>query len=167
MDFHSCGLQRIAVVSDEGKVVGSLTPSNLHNLYHLKLVEVKCNKEYLDGFHVKFLKSYKLVKDWYLEEESFKDGDGIKKYSPKEFISPPQYLTAMLSHLDGEADYTNFKVEWIPIAHGVLSVDIVFNWANMLSQNILKALERVMWKTDSKGTNFLFLSILDGCFVCI
>ena len=79
--------KRMVMVSDKGKIVGSLTPSNLHNLYHLKSVEPKCNKEYLDSFHVKFLKSYKLMKDWYHEEESFKDRVGITKYSPKEFIS--------------------------------------------------------------------------------
>lgn len=80
--------KRMAVVSDEGKFVGLLTQSNLHNLYHLKPVEVKCNKEYLGGFHVKFPESYELMKDWYQEEESFKDRAGITKYNPKEFISP-------------------------------------------------------------------------------
>ena len=49
----------MVMVSDKGNVIGSLTPSNLHNLYRLKSVEAKCNKEYLDGFHVKFPKSYK------------------------------------------------------------------------------------------------------------
>ena len=75
----------MVVVSDKGKVVGSLTPSSFHNIYHLKLVEAKCNKEYLDDFNVKFPKSYKLMKDWYQEEESFKDRVAITKYSPKEF----------------------------------------------------------------------------------
>ena len=46
----------LVVVSDEGKILMSLASSNLHNMYHLKQVEAKCNKEYLDGFHVKFLK---------------------------------------------------------------------------------------------------------------
>lgn len=48
------------------------------------------------------------MKDWYHEEQSLKDRVGITKYSPKEFNSPTQFLTAMLSHLHGEADYTNF-----------------------------------------------------------
>lgn len=42
----------------------------------------------MDGSHVKFPKSYKLMKDWYQEEESFKDRAGITKYNPKEFILP-------------------------------------------------------------------------------
>ena len=126
-------LKRKAMVSNDGKVVGSLTPSNLHNLYLLKPVEAKCNKEYLDGFHVKLQKSYKLMKDWYREEESFKDRVGITKYNPKEFISLAQFLIAMLSLLHSEVDCTNFKAEWIPIAHGVLSTIVVFDWANMLS----------------------------------
>ena len=128
MDF-----KRMLMVSDEGKIVGALTPSNLHNMYHIKLMEVKCNNEYLHGFHVKFPKSYELMKDWYREEESFKDRVGIAKYSPKEFISSAQYLTMMLSHLHSEVDCTNFKVEWVPIAYGVLSTNVVFNWASMLS----------------------------------
>ena len=100
------------------------------------------------------------MKDWYSGEESFKDRDGSTKYNPKEFNSPAQFLTAMWSRLHGEVDYTNFKAEWIPIAHGVLSVGIVFNWANMLSQNMLKALERAMQKTDPKGTTFYFSAYL-------
>jgi formylmethanofuran dehydrogenase subunit A len=80
--------KRLTVVSDEGKIVRSLEPSNLHNMYRLKQVEAKCNKEYLDSFNVKFSKSYKLMKDWYREEESFKDRANITKYSPKEFNSP-------------------------------------------------------------------------------
>lgn len=44
--------RRMVVVSYEGKVLGLLTPNNFHNMYHLKLVEVKCNKEYLDNFYV-------------------------------------------------------------------------------------------------------------------
>ena len=55
--------KRMVVVSDKGKVFESLTPSSLHNMYRLKPVEAKCNKEYLDGFHVELPKSYKLMKD--------------------------------------------------------------------------------------------------------
>lgn len=151
--------KRMVMVSDEAKIVGSLTSSNLHNMYRLKQVEAKCNKEYLDGFHVKIPKSYKLMKKWYCEEESFKDRVGITKYNPKEFNSSAQFLTTMLSCLHGEEEYTNFKAEWIPIAHGVFSVSIIFNLASMLSQNMLKALERAIRKTYPKGTTFSFLHI--------
>lgn len=36
--------RRMAIVSDDGKILGILTPNNLHNMYHLKPVEVKCSK---------------------------------------------------------------------------------------------------------------------------
>lgn len=72
----------------------------------------------------------------------------------------------MLSRLHGEADCTNINVEWIPIAHGVLSTEVVFNWASMLSKNILKALERAMRKIDSKGTTFYFSAYLFD-FLCV
>ena len=49
--------KHMVMVSDEGKIARSLMSSNLHNMCHVKQVEAKCNKEYLDGFHVKFLKS--------------------------------------------------------------------------------------------------------------
>lgn len=78
----------MAMVSNGGKVVGYLTSSSSHNMYHLKPVEAKCNKEYLDSFNVKFAKSYKLMKDWYREEESFKDRVDITKYIPKKFNLP-------------------------------------------------------------------------------
>ena len=66
----------------------------------------------------------------------------------------------MLSHLLGEADYTPFKAEWIPVAHGVMFVGIVFNWTSMLSQNLLKALERAMKRSDPKPTTFYFPTYL-------
>ena len=100
------------------------------------------------------------MKDWYREENYFVDRVGIKKYIPKNFISPTQYLTAMLSRLHGEVDYTNFKTEWLPIVHGVMLANIVFNWASMLSQCLLKALEKAVRKQDLKGTIFYFSTYL-------
>ena len=58
----------MAIISDEGKIMGLLTPSNLHSLYHLNPVEAKYNKEYLDNFHLKHPKSYDFMKDWYKDE---------------------------------------------------------------------------------------------------
>lgn len=55
--------KRMAIISDEGKSLGLLTPSNLHSLYHLKPMEAKCNKEYLDNFHLKHPKSCEVMKD--------------------------------------------------------------------------------------------------------
>ena len=66
----------------------------------------------------------------------------------------------MLSHLHGEVDCTTFKAEWIPIAHVVMFAGIVFNWASMLSHNLLKALERVMPRSDPKATTFYFYAYL-------
>ena len=69
----------MSIILDEGKSMGLLTPSNLHSLYRLKPVEAKCNKEYLDNFHLKHPKSYEVMKDWYKEEEHFIDRVRIMK----------------------------------------------------------------------------------------
>ena len=100
------------------------------------------------------------MKDWYREEEYFKDRVDITKYSPNKFISLAQYLTVLMSNLHGEVDCTNFKFEWFPVAHGVMSNGIVFNWANILSQNLLKALEKAVRKPHPKGTIFYFPTYL-------
>lgn len=50
------------VVVDDGRVLGLLTPNNFHNIYHLKPMEVKCNKEYLDNFYVVQPKPHMLMK---------------------------------------------------------------------------------------------------------
>ena len=149
----------MVIVSDEGKIVGLLTLSNFHSIYHLKPVEVKCNKDYLDNFYMTNPKPHEVMKNWYKEEEDFKDRVGVTKYSPKTFISLAQYLTSMLSRLHRGDDCTNFKSEWLPIAHGVMSA-IVFNWASILSQNLLKPLEKVVRKPDPKGTIFYFTTYL-------
>ena len=36
--------RRMAIVLDEGKVLGLITPNNFHSIYHMKLVEVICKK---------------------------------------------------------------------------------------------------------------------------
>ena len=65
--------RRMAIVSDEGKVLGLLMPNSFHNMYHLKPVEVKCNKEYLDNFYVAHLKLHEVMKPWYKEGDEFKE----------------------------------------------------------------------------------------------
>ena len=52
----------MAIVSDEGKLLGLLTSSNFHNIYRLKLVEVKCNKEYFDSFYLGNPKPHEFMK---------------------------------------------------------------------------------------------------------
>lgn len=66
----------------------------------------------------------------------------------------------MLSRLHGEANCMFVKSEWIPLAHGVMSASIIFNWASILSANILRALEKAIQRPDVKGTPFYFSSFL-------
>lgn len=130
----------MAIISNEGKVLGLLMPNNFHNMYHLKPTEVKCNKEYLDNFYVAHLKPHDVMKPWHKEEDDFKDRVGITKYSPCPFISLVQHLTTMLSQLHGEVGYTNFKSKWLSLVHRVMSVDTIFNWDNIFSTNLFWAL---------------------------
>lgn len=144
------------MVVDDGKVLGLLMPNNFQSIYHLKPTEVKCNKEYLDNFYVVHPKAHMLMKSWYWEEDDFKDRADIAKYNPIPFISPVHYLTTMLSQLHGEGDCTHFKSEWIPLAHGLKFVGIIFNWENILSTNLLWDLEKAIQKKDAKGAPFYF-----------
>ena len=146
----------MVIIYDDGKVLGLCMPNNFHNMHHLKPPEVKCNKEYLDNFYVAHPKPHEVMKPWYKEEDDFKDRARIKKYIPRPFISPVQYLTAMLSWLHGEEDYTNFKSEWLPLAHDVMSANMIFNWPNILSTNLLRALEKAIQKKYAKGAPFYF-----------
>lgn len=148
--------QRMAIVSDEGKILGLLTLSNFHNMYHLRPVEVKCNKEYLDSFYLANPKPYEVMNPWYKDKDDFKDRVGITKFNPKKFISLAQYLTTMLSLLHKEVDCTNFKSEWFLVAHGVMFTSTVFNWVSILSHNLLKSLEKAVQKPDPKDTLYYF-----------
>lgn len=100
------------------------------------------------------------MKSWYQEEDDFKDRVGIMKYSPIPFISSVKYLMTMLSWLHGEVDCTYFKSEWISLAHGVISIGIIFNWENILSTNLLRALEKAIQKKDEKEAPFYFAGYL-------
>lgn len=150
----------LAIVVDIGKVLWFLTPKNFQNIYHLKPTEEKCNKEYLNNLYMANTKDDVLMNPWYQEEEYFKDKVGISKYNTTPFIPPIQYLTVMLSWLHEEADCMFFKLEWIPLAHGVMSTSIVLNWDNILSANILRALEKAIQRPDVKGAPFYLSSFL-------
>lgn len=150
----------MTIISDEGKVFGLLKPNNFYSIYHLKAVEVKCNKEYLDNFYVTHPKPYGVMHPWYKDENDIKDRAKITKYIPLKFISPIQYLTTMLSWLHGEANCTNFKLEWLPLAHKVISTDTMFNRESIIPNNLLQGLEKVVQKQDSKGTPFYFAGYL-------
>lgn len=76
------------MVDDSGKLLGLLMPDNFHSMYHLRLAEVKCKKEYLDNFYVVHPTAHMLMNPWYREEEDLKDRVGITKYSPIPCISP-------------------------------------------------------------------------------
>jgi trans-aconitate methyltransferase len=54
--------RRMAIILDEGKILGILIPNNLHNMYHLKPVGVKCNEEYLDRFYLANSKPWEVMK---------------------------------------------------------------------------------------------------------
>ena len=101
-----------------------------------------------------------LVKSWYQEEGDSKDQVGVSMYTIVSFIPPMQNLTVMLSRLLGEADSTLFKAKWIPLAHGVISSRTVFNWARIMSANILKALERAIPRLEAKGSPLYFYGFL-------
>lgn len=62
----------------------------------------------------------------------------------------------MLCRLHGEVDSTHFKSNWIPLAHGVLSAGIVYNRASNVSVNIMKALEKVVTKSEGHGVSLVF-----------
>lgn len=129
--------RRMVIMSDEGKVLGILMPKKIHNMYHQNPIEVKCNKEHLDKLYVTHPKPHEVMKSRYKEEDDFKDHDGITKYNCHPFISQVHYLMEMISRMHGESDCTNFKSEWLPLPHGLLSTGNVFNWENILSSNLL------------------------------
>lgn len=88
--------RRLAMVVDDGRLLGILTPNNFQSIYPLKPTEVKCNKEYLDYFYVANLNPHMVMKPWYREEDDFKNQIDITKYNLIPFISLVQYLTTML-----------------------------------------------------------------------
>ena len=46
------------------------------------------------------------------------------------------------------------------MAHGVMSTNTIFNWANILSTNLLRALEKAIQNQDPKGIPFYFTGYL-------
>lgn len=77
----------MTVIANDGKVLGLIMPNNFHNMHHLKPVDVKCNKEYLDNFYVAHAKPHEVMKPWYRGEDDFKERVGFTKYSPHPLIS--------------------------------------------------------------------------------
>jgi hypothetical protein len=70
------------------------------------------------------------------------------------------FVMALMCRLNGRKDCIHFKDDWIPMAHGVVTKGIVFNWGAILSQALKKDLEKAKGYSTSKGPSFHMASYL-------
>lgn len=148
-----------SVVNDAGTTIASLQPDAISRMYKLRKPEVLLNKQFLDTFKTEKPNLLTVIKKWWHDEEDFTEKNS-RLYPVQYFRYPFRLVAAMLCRLYGEENCIQFKREWTPLVHHVTEKGQVFNWAHILSFNLLNAIKIVKEASGSKNPGFYMSAFL-------
>jgi hypothetical protein len=76
------------------------------------------------------------------------------------FKRPHMIAITMICRLYGEKNPQHFKLEWVPLLHQIVKKGKIFNWAEILSANILLVVKRSLESPPRFGVGFFMSSYL-------
>ena len=88
------------------------------------------------------------------------------EYDTATLRTPYRFITLMLNRVFGRAYGKSFKLGWIPIIFYVATQGIVFNWANIVSNNLSACISSALGGASQKKSEFYMSSILVDCILC-
>ena len=72
-----------------------------------------------------------------------------KTSSPR---TPYRLIALMLNQIFGRANGKNFKIGWVPVIFFVATQGTIFNWANIVSNNLSAYISETLGGVSSKKT---------------
>lgn len=148
-----------SVVNDAGTTIASLQPDAISRMYKLRKPEVLLNKQFLDTFKTEKPNLATVIKKWWCYEEDFTENNG--RLCPVQYFRYPfRLVAAMLCRLYGEENCHQFKREWTPLVHRLTEKGQVFNWAHILSVNLLNTIKIVKEASGRKNPGFYMSAFL-------
>ena len=88
------------------------------------------------------------------------------EYATSTRRTPYRFIALMLNMVFGRAHGKNFKLGWIPIIFYVATQGTVFNWANIVSNNLSACISSALGGVSHKKSEFYMSFILIDCILC-
>lgn len=116
------------------KIMGSFTPDNLPQMYHLQEPQKLYEKYFLEHFAKENEDPIDVTQSWRLGSDKFK-WEKYGMYPISSLSTPHNFVAVMIFRLFGKADSTKFSIEWVPLIVVVVNA-IIMNWIHILSDNL-------------------------------
>ena len=88
------------------------------------------------------------------------------EYDTSTLRIPYRFIALMLNRIFGRAHGKSFKIGWIPIIFYVATQGTVFNWSNIVSNNLSACISVALGEVSQKKSEFYMSSILIDCILC-
>ena len=89
-----------------------------------------------------------------------------REYDTATLRTPYRFIALMLNMIFGRAHGKIFKLGWVPIIFYVATQGTVFNWENIVSNNLSARIASALGGVSQKKSEFYMSSILIDCILC-
>ena len=90
----------------------------------------------------------------------------LGEYDTATLQTPYRFIALMLNRVFGRAHGKSFKLGWIPIIFYVATQGTVFNWENIVSNNLSACISSALGGVSQKKFDFYMSSILVDYILC-
>ena len=88
------------------------------------------------------------------------------EYDTSSLHAPYRFIALMLNRSFGRAHGKSFKIGWIPVIFFVATQGTIFNWANIVSNNLFACISAALGGVSQKISEFYMSSIMIDCILC-
>lgn len=138
--------------------IASFKLDNLAKCYDIGAGSKTLDSQLLSGFE---LTPKDLFLGWYKADKQFKYRPK-SRYLATNLRRPYQYVVAMLCRLYGEPNATHFPISYMPLICFYADMGVSFNWADILSENLIVAISTVIQAQPGTFPSFHMSSYLLG-----
>ena len=108
------------------------SPGYVSLAYHLTEAQVYLTEDWLKTINLDLVETLKRM---LVPGKNFRTRPS-EEYDTTTLRTPYRFIALMLNTIFGRAHSKRFKLEWVPIIFYVATQGAVFNWANIVSNNL-------------------------------
>lgn len=83
-------------------------------------------------------------------------------------MDPYNLLATMLCRLYKDSNPSLFELSWAPLTVSIVEQGAIFNWVEILSRNVIKAIRETREAPQKRLVNFFFyVCLFIGCSLCL
>jgi hypothetical protein len=124
--IHHTNVEKCLINNVDEDCVGILLPVEVRKYYKLREPEVRLNTDFVVEFY-NHHNTGQLLASWWKEDKKFVNR-ASRWYNTLNLREPYMLLMALICHLYGERDWSNFSEAWMPLAYTVAVSGSIFNW---------------------------------------